>query len=30
MPKVDLADVEVIRRLVYPESFYRETEGYEG
>ena len=30
MPKIDLANVEVIRRLVYPEPFYRETEGYEG
>ena len=28
MPKIDLANVEVIRRLVYPEPFYRETEGY--
>ena len=27
MPKIDLANVEVIRRLVYPEPFYRETEG---
>ena len=30
MPKIDLANVEVIHRLVYPEPFYRETEGYEG
>ena len=30
MPKIDLANVEVIRRLVYPEPFYRETEGYDG
>ena len=30
MRKIDLANVEVIRRLVYPEPFYRETEGYEG
>ena len=30
MPKIDFANVEVIRRLVYPEPFYRETEGYEG
>ena len=30
MPKINLANVEVIRRLVYPEPFYRETEGYEG
>ena len=30
MPKIDLANVEVIRRLVYPEPFYHETEGYEG
>ena len=30
MPKIDLANVEVILRLVYPEPFYRETEGYEG
>ena len=30
MPKIDLANVEVIRRLVYPEPFYRETEGYVG
>ena len=30
MPKIDLANVEVIRRLVYPEPFYRETDGYEG
>ena len=29
MPKIDLANVEVIRRLVYPDPFYRETEGYE-
>ena len=30
MTKIDLANVEVIRRLVYPKPFYRETEGYEG
>ena len=30
MQKIDLANVEVIRRLVYPEPFYSETEGYEG
>ena len=30
MPKIDLAAVPVIRRLVYPEPFYAETEGYEG
>ena len=30
MPKINLANVEVIRRLVYPEPFYRETQGYEG
>ena len=30
MPKIDLANVEVIRRLVYPEPFYRETDGYQG
>ena len=30
MPKIDLANVEVIRRLVYPEPFYSESEGYEG
>ena len=29
MPKIDLANVEEIRRLVYPEPFYRETKGYE-
>ena len=30
MPKIDLSSVPMIRRLVYPESFYSETEGYEG
>lgn len=30
MPKIDLAAVTVNRRLVYPEPFYAETEGYEG
>ena len=30
MPTIDLPNVEVIRRLVYPEPFYRETEGYNG
>lgn len=30
MPKIDLSSVPVIRRLVYPEPFYAETEGYEG
>jgi uncharacterized cupin superfamily protein len=30
MPKIDLAAVPVIRRLVYPEPFYAETAGYEG
>ena len=30
MPRIDLANFEVIRRLVYPEPFYRETEGHEG
>ena len=30
MAKIDLANVEVIRRLVYPEPFCSETEGYEG
>ena len=29
MPKIELANLEVIRRLIYPEPFYRETEGYE-
>lgn len=30
MPKIDLSSVPMIRRLVYPEPFYSETEGYEG
>lgn len=30
MPKIDLSSVPVRRRLVYPEPFYAETEGYEG
>jgi len=30
MPKIDLSSVPVIRRLVYPEPFYSETEGWEG
>ena len=30
MPKIDLANVELIRRLVYPEPFYHETKGYTG
>ena len=30
MPKIDLVNVEVIRRLVYPEPFYSEIEEYEG
>lgn len=30
MPKVDLSSVPYVRRLVYPEPFYGETEGYEG
>lgn len=30
MPKIDQSSVPVRRRLVYPEPFYAETEGYEG
>ena len=30
MPQIDLANVEVIRRLVDPEPFYSNTEGYGG
>ena len=30
MPKIDLSSVPVVRRLVYPEPFYSETEGYAG
>ena len=29
MPKIDLVNVEVFRRLVYPEPFHHETERYE-
>ena len=30
MPKIDQSSVPVRRRLVYPEPFFAETEGYEG
>ena len=29
MPKIDFVNVEVFRRLVYPEPFHHETERYE-